>query len=362
MNRQAEGGSDDEKRGRCECNTAGSSRRRRETAELLRLCQSMTAGSPLPIIAVDGPGHIARYVNPAFCCFAGKTNEELVGKSFAEAVPGGGHNGCLALLERVYIAGTGGSLADQEHLSSGPPPVYWSYVMWVIFTPDGRAAGIIIQITDTTEAVLLHRKMLTVSEALLLSGVRQHELTEATERINVRLQALADTDGLTGLKNHRAFQERLREEVQRAARYDTPLSLLMLDVDDFKSYNDVFGHPAGDAALRKIGAVLQATARTHDLIARYGGEEFAVILPETDAKNALIAAERFRAAVEAADWRERQITVSSGAATLALTVCDALALIAAADAALYQSKERGRNCVTRSREVAHEGGADAEDA
>ena len=211
-----------------------------------------------------------------------------------------------------------------------------------------------IQITNTTKAALRHREMLTVSEALLLSGVRQHELTEATEGLNIRLQALADTDGLTGLKNHRAFQERLREEVQRASRYATPLSLLMVDVDEFKSYNDVFGHPAGDAALRRIGEVLQATARTHDLTARYGGEEFAVILPETDADSALVAAERFRAAIEAADWRERQVTVSLGAATLSPTAGKAAALLAAADAALYQSKKRGRNCVTHA---AHSKGA-----
>ena len=219
-----------------------------------------------------------------------------------------------------------------------------------------------ILITDNMEAALLHHKMLALNEELLLSGVKQQELTETSEGLNVWLQALADTDGLTGLKNHRAFQERLREEVQRAARYATPLSLLMADEDEFKSCNDARGHPAGDAALRKIGEILQATARAHDLSARYGGEEFAIILPETDEENALLAAERFRAAIEAADWRERRITVSLGAATLSPTARNPVALIAQADEALYWSKARGRNCVTHNKDAAPDGIAGAEGA
>jgi len=166
--------------------------------------------------------------------------------------------------------------------------------------------------------------------------------------LNTRLEALATTDGLTGLKNHRTFQERLQEEVRRAVRYDSPLSILMLDVDRFKTYNDAFGHPAGDAILRKLAEVLQAKARTTDLVARYGGEEFAVILPETDREHARTAAERFRGAIESASWPEWAVTASFGVATLSRTAGDAVALIAQADAALYQSKRIGRNCVTHA--------------
>ena len=166
----------------------------------------------------------------------------------------------------------------------------------------------------------------------------------ALQKTNARLETLAATDGLTGLKNHRTFQERLREEVGRAARYNAPLSLLLLDVDHFKSYNDAFGHPAGDAVLQQVAEVLQATARASDLTARYGGEEFAVILPKTTAAEAKVAAERVRMAIETADWQKRPVTISVGIATLSLIVPESSFFIRQADMALYRAKQCGRNC------------------
>jgi len=186
------------------------------------------------------------------------------------------------------------------------------------------------------------------SEQLEAQKAELERANRQLAELNTRLEALATTDGLTGLKNHRTFQERLQEEVRRAVRYGSPLSILMLDVDRFKTYNDAFGHPAGDAILRKIAEVLQAKARTTDLVARYGGEEFAVILPETDREHARTAAERFRGAIESASWPEWAVTASFGVATLSRTAGDAVALIAQADAALYQSKRIGRNCVTHA--------------
>ena len=186
------------------------------------------------------------------------------------------------------------------------------------------------------------------SEQLAAQKAELEHANRLLAELNIRLEALATTDGLTGLKNHRTFQERLQDEVRRAVRYSSPLSILMLDVDRFKTYNDAFGHPAGDAILRKIAGVLQAKARTTDFVARYGGEEFAVILPETDREHARTAAERFRGAIEAESWPEWAVTASFGVATLSRTTGDAVALIAQADAALYQSKRIGRNCVTHA--------------
>ncbi len=100
---------------------------------------------------------------------------------------------------------------------------------------------------------------------------------------NAQLAALAVTDGLTGLKNHRAFKERLAEEFHRAARYQLPFALLLLDVDHFKTYNDAFGHPAGDDVLRRVGVLLRENVRDTDFAARYGGEEVVVLLPFTGA-------------------------------------------------------------------------------
>ena len=166
------------------------------------------------------------------------------------------------------------------------------------------------------------------------------------EEANRELEALATTDGLTGLKNHRTFQEKLAEEYARAARYHLPLSLLLLDVDQFKQYNDSFGHPAGDAVLIQVAALLGHTVRDTDIAARYGGEEFVVILPQTDEAGALAIAERVRAAIGEAAWEKRPITVSLGVCTLSLDTPAPGAMIACADKALYHSKTMGRNRVS----------------
>ncbi len=168
------------------------------------------------------------------------------------------------------------------------------------------------------------------------------------EAANARLEALATTDSLTELKNHRAFQERLAEEHQRALRYGIPLSLLMVDVDRFRKYNSAHGHNGGDEVLRHVAAILESTARTTDVVARYGGEEFAILLPETDTKGAVDAAERIRNAVETAAWKHGGVTVSVGAATLDEGTETAGQLLSASDAALTRSKSNGRNCVTHT--------------
>jgi len=123
------------------------------------------------------------------------------------------------------------------------------------------------------------------------------------------------TGPLTGLLNRRYIEERLGEEINRAARSNEPVSFLMIDVDEFKSYNDKFGHPAGDEALRIIGAVLKDALRGADVAARYGGEEFSILLPETNSDEAAVIAERIRYRVDKTPFPERKVTVSVGVAT-----------------------------------------------
>ncbi|HLV81811.1 MAG TPA: diguanylate cyclase, partial [Chthonomonadaceae bacterium] len=171
------------------------------------------------------------------------------------------------------------------------------------------------------------------------------------ETVNARLSALATSDGLTGLKNRRAFRETLRHEFDYALRYRTPLSLILADVDFFKEYNDAFGHPAGDEVLVKVAWILQANARSTDFVARYGGEEFVILLPNTDRFGAITLAERFRLAIETAPWKGRLVTASFGIASLALTTTDPALLIGEADAALYASKNGGRNRTTHYDQV-----------
>jgi diguanylate cyclase (GGDEF)-like protein len=179
---------------------------------------------------------------------------------------------------------------------------------------------------------------------------QQQKLQEA----NLQLQALATTDGLTGLKNHRTFKERLDEEFQRAARYQLPLSLVLLDVDRFKEFNDNFGHPAGDEVLKSVARLLRENTRNTDIVARYGGEEFVVLLLNNDRADALILAERLRQAIESAPWKQREVTASCGVSSLTLGTHTSAELIATADIALYHSKQNGRNRVTHVMDLSKE--------
>jgi diguanylate cyclase (GGDEF)-like protein len=165
-----------------------------------------------------------------------------------------------------------------------------------------------------------------------------------------KMVMLATTDGLTLLTNHRTFQENLAREVHRALRYGRPLSLVLMDIDHFKKFNDTYGHPTGDLVLREIAGCIRRSLRVNDLPARYGGEEFAVIVPETDQRGALVTAERIRTTVEShlitTDKQELHVTVSLGCAELPANADTPQALIDCADKALYHSKETGRNRVT----------------
>jgi diguanylate cyclase (GGDEF)-like protein len=168
------------------------------------------------------------------------------------------------------------------------------------------------------------------------------------QQANEQLRSLTITDSLTGTLNRRGFDERLQAELIRAVRSGEPLSVLMIDVDHFKRYNDEFGHPAGDAALQHAAYALRECCRGSDSVSRYGGEEFAVILPATDAGGCESMAERVRLAVARLEHVERPITVSVGAATAPLSVMTdlpstATSLLAVADGALYRAKEAGRD-------------------
>lgn len=160
-----------------------------------------------------------------------------------------------------------------------------------------------------------------------------------------RLEILSSTDPLTGLCNRRAFESRLADEFKRARRYRTPLSLLLMDVDHFKRFNDMLGHPAGDRLLQTIAAILRHGARETDQESRFGGDEFALILPNTSRALAGQMAERLRVAVCEEYVQAPRITLSMGVAELDGAMADSFALLGAADKALYEAKRNGRNQV-----------------
>ncbi len=178
--------------------------------------------------------------------------------------------------------------------------------------------------------------------------IQRARLFDATER-------MATTDGLTGLLNHRTFQGRLDEHLLAAQRYGRTLSLILCDIDHFKSVNDTYGHPAGDQVLRGVARVLAREARTTDLVARYGGEEFAVVMPETDGAGAMVIAERIREriaqVVTQTSQGPLQVTMSLGVATSPEDGQRKAELIGRADASLYHAKRHGRNRSVAARQL-----------
>lgn len=162
------------------------------------------------------------------------------------------------------------------------------------------------------------------------------------------IQKMAATDALTGIANRRTFEEDLERELSRARRNGDQVTLVMLDIDNFKRLNDTHGHQVGDAVLQVTGAALEESCRDFDTPARYGGEEFAVILPSCSPRESLVAGERLRAAIADADLPVA-VTASAGVATFPVHASDPHGLIKAADEALYESKRSGRDRVTRSR-------------
>ena len=210
-------------------------------------------------------------------------------------------------------------------------------------------------------SIARHGHAFTREEELLLeylAGQAVVSIENASLHETVERQAV--TDELTGLANVRAFTSILDRELERSRRFDTPLGLVMLDIDDFKQVNDTYGHQQGDEVLAQVAGVLRDLSRDLDVPARYGGEEMAVVLPQTDAAGAALLAERMRKAVEALQVSQiggggmLGVTASFGVASVPDTASDRDGLIAAADAALYEAKRGGKNRVERAAEVVPE--------
>jgi diguanylate cyclase (GGDEF)-like protein len=208
-------------------------------------------------------------------------------------------------------------------------PLVADAVVGVLVAETGRRSGSRIErrVVATTERFAGHAAL----------AIRNANLLE-------RMQQMAVTDGLTQLANRRSFDRALERELTRATRTDGRLSVVLLDIDHFKSLNDTHGHLVGDTVLRQIAAALKECGREYDTIARYGGEEFAAVLPGCSTALALQVAERLRRAVCDAD-SDVQVTASAGVATYPYDGIDVDSLLGAADQALYAAKRGGRNLV-----------------
>ncbi len=247
----------------------------------------------------------------------------------------------------VLEAGKPVVVADMEKLRIKPSPEDWEYrsssfISYPVIIGERKIA--VMNFTDRAGGNPFSEADLEFLQAI------SPQIAVAIDRASLKEKAgefeqLSLTDGLTGLLNRRYLEERLDEEIKRSSRHRFPLSLLMLDVDDFKSYNDNFGHPAGDAALKIAAEVIKDSLRNEDVAARYGGEEFSVMLPQTSAEEASAIAERIRGRFEATKFPFRQVTVSIGVAVFTDDGQTSAQLINAADNALYRAKHSGRNVV-----------------
>lgn len=207
----------------------------------------------------------------------------------------------------------------------------------------GRTIGV-MNFTDRACGEAFDKESLELFQAIA------PQLAVAIDRASLKEKAgefeqLSVTDTLTGLLNRRYIEERLLEEVKRSNRHGYPMSFMMLDVDQFKPYNDSFGHPAGDVALKIVGNVIRDTLRGADVAARFGGEEFAILLPQTTIDEAAIIADRIRSNIQETKFPHRAVTVSIGVSSCSAELCVTADLISAADQALYEAKRLGRNMV-----------------
>ncbi len=222
--------------------------------------------------------------------------------------------------------------------------------------PDDIAAGIAAGGDDYLSKPVDETVLAAKMTAMQRIAAMRHQLIQVShelEKVNGELQKLADADGLTGLANRRILDEYMEKEINRAIRGKYPIAVIMIDLDNFKAYNDNYGHIAGDSCLKKVSKVLKNTVRRpEDLVGRYGGEEFCVILPNTDLDGAMFVAERIRTEVEAikiphsGNTNHNIVTLSVGTASH-IPVQKNLSnqLLDAADRALYNAKMAGKNTV-----------------
>lgn len=278
-------------------------------------------------------------INKALCDIVGYTKEELFERDFQTIT----HPDDLAVGADSMADALNGKMSqfyiEKRYIHKDGHTVWVKVHIALIRDATGSPLFFVAQVEDITERKQAEQKL---SDYAVVLEFQKTEL----ERANNELEALANTDSLTGIRNRRALMERLHEQLAHARRYNVPLSMILLDIDNFKPFNDKFGHLAGDDVLRRVASIISDEARECDYVARYGGEELAVVCAQTSADGAASLADRMRQVIEGAPWDKRPITASFGVVEFTEDIDSLDEVIQRADDALYASKAAGRNRVT----------------
>ncbi|MTI63522.1 sensor domain-containing diguanylate cyclase [Methylophaga sp.] len=299
------------------------------------------AGIGMAIVGTDG--HWLQ-VNRELCQILGYPENELLKLTFQDITLRDDLEKDLSLFEEVIAGKRNNYQIEKRYLHRDGHIVYAVLSVAVVRRADGSVDNFISQILDISDLRLAQEQI----TELLERAERQNQLLRDTqiklEAANASLLEQSVTDPLTALGNRRVLNTALDRELQRSRRSeDGKLSVIILDVDFFKTYNDRFGHPEGDRALKMLADILSRECRAYDIVTRFGGEEFAILLPDTDRKTAFEVAERIRSTVEQAQWPNQLLTISLGVCGW-MQGMEGEELIRFADNALYQAKNKGRNC------------------
>lgn len=290
----------------------------------------------IDMLCIAGTDGYLKQINPSFERVLGWTTEELLSRPFFDFIHPDDLNATLKEVEKLASGIPTISFENRYRCSDGS----YRHLFWTSF-PE-KETGLLYAIA---------RDITTRREAEEKLNMLAAELKVANEK----LLDLASTDALTGVKNRRAFDERLSYSLAVSRRAETSISLLLVDVDHFKQFNDQYGHQVGDSILVNIASLLMQTTRESDTVARYGGEEFAVILLNASAEEAMLVGEKLRKAIQNHQWEFRPVTVSVGVSTVSFEkefgkgdAHNGTKIIQEADQALYYSKSHGRNRTTHS--------------